>query len=65
VNRQAEVRDSKYVVIFDPLQPDQVTQRMCNVLYDRLHRENAEVRAWAHTPPIENHIPLNVTDDTT
>jgi len=35
------VGDSKYVVIFNPLQPDDVTQRMRNVLYGSLHRENA------------------------
>jgi len=32
VNRQIGVGDSKYVVIFDPLLPGHVTQRMRNVL---------------------------------
>jgi len=41
MNRQIGVGDSKYVVIFDPLQPGHVTQRMYNVLYGSLHRENA------------------------
>jgi len=45
VDRQIGVGDSKYVVIFDPLQPGHVTQRMRNVLYGRLHRENAGL-AW-------------------
>ena len=43
VNRQIGVGDSKYVVIFDPLQPGHVTQAhsACAMCYGRLHRENA------------------------
>jgi len=33
VNRQIGVGDSKYAVIFGPLQPDHVKQRMRNVLW--------------------------------
>ena len=41
MNRQIGAGDSKYAVIFDPLHPGHGTQRTRNVLYGRLHRENA------------------------
>ena len=54
---QIGVGDSKYVVIFDPLQPGHVTQRMRNVLYGRLHRENAGL---AYIGPLQPNISVTV-----
>jgi len=53
VNRQIGVEDSKYVVIFDPLQPGHVMQRMRNVLHGRLHTENAGL---AYIGPLQANI---------
>jgi len=59
VNRQIGVGDSKYeyVVIFDPLPQGHVTQRMHNVLYGRLHRENAGL---AYIGPLQANISVTV-----
>jgi len=58
VNRQIGVGDSKYVVIFEPLPQGHVTQRMRNVLYGRLHRENTGL---AYIKPLQANKYKNLT----
>ena len=54
------VGDSKYAVIFDPLQTDHVVQRMRNVRYNgRLH---GNMHAWLNIGHVHQNISVTVTD---